>query len=230
MRSWVLIILVIGAIVLFSTDIWSKWLAWISFISAAVVVALQSFVASFVAYIYIRMFNMFEVHDIIKIHWSGIWTSGEVSKIGLFFTSLKEMDAHMMYTDAIIEIPNYLIFNNGISNHTKKNHLFRSEYIYYILPKYDSATEDFEQFCTIVSHSYQQTLKDPLYHLAINADVFENKPQYELSISTTWLQCKVRLFVHLHKLIYTNNTINCALIDAHRWERIKLVQHQKNVL
>ena len=105
-------------------------------------------------------------------------------KIGIFFTSLREIDNDMMFTGTSIEFPNNLIFTGGLFNHTKKNHLFWSESKYIILSQHAHTEQDFGQFCNIVTKTYEQTLKDPIYHTSADSNVFDTKPKYELHISS----------------------------------------------
>lgn len=173
---------------------------------------------------------MFDIGDIIKTSGSNISANGQVTKIGLFFTGIKEIDSDMMFTGTSIEFPNHLIFNGWLFNHTKKNHLFRRESKFIIIPKHDSVEKDFEDFCAIITKTYDQMLKDPIYHSPAESNIFHTKPRYELTITEKGIQCKVRLLVHFHKLIHTSNMIHITLIDAHKANKITLLYPPQNII
>ena len=81
-----------------------------SFFGAAIVVSLQHFISSFFAFLYIRGRGEFDISDIIRVNGAGGQFLGEVRKIGIFFTTLREVDNELMFTGKIVSFPNNFVF------------------------------------------------------------------------------------------------------------------------
>ena len=79
--------------------------------SAAIVVALQNYVSSFFSYMYIISSRQFEEGDIIRTGNPFMTANGVVRTIGMFFTTIKEVDDELMFTGKTISFPNNLIFS-----------------------------------------------------------------------------------------------------------------------
>ncbi|MEI7477556.1 MAG: mechanosensitive ion channel domain-containing protein [bacterium] len=75
------------------------------------VVSLQNFVSSFCAYIYLTSTAQFEEGDIIKTGNPMMPVTGEVRRIGFFFTTIREVDEELLFTGRISSFPNNLIFS-----------------------------------------------------------------------------------------------------------------------
>lgn len=199
-------------------------LAGATFFGAAVVVALQSFVSSFFAYIYITSTAQFEEWDIIKTgnpFMSAFW---EVKRIGFFFTTIREVDEEMLFTGKLISFPNNLIFSGGIFNYTRKDLLFRHEFTVLLDIKNNSPKESFHTYRNIIMKEYYKTLENDLYYKDSMAR--ENNPKFDLKITDKWLECKTRILVHFYALLESNNTIMLALLEEHTKWHISIVKHK----
>jgi small-conductance mechanosensitive channel len=103
------------------------FLSSISFLSAAIVFALQDFFASFFAWIYINTSDQYSVGDSILITSDTRVIYGTVMDVGVFRTTLLEkvgdggLDTEMN-TGRIITFPNRFVHKHSLSNYTK-NHL-----------------------------------------------------------------------------------------------------------
>lgn len=194
--------------------------------SAAVVFALQNYVASFFSYIYITVSRQFERGDIINT-WNPFMTAkGEVQKIGFFFTTIKEVDDELLFTGKFVALPNNLIFTGGIFNYTKNNLLFWHEFSVLLGAKHD-IHEEFLETKQVILEEYYASLTDPKYYKD-NTLLHKptNKPKFDVRITEKGLECKVRILVHFYQILNTNNAIMLALIAAHRQGKIKLIDHK----
>ncbi|GAB4147832.1 MAG: hypothetical protein OHK0017_09990 [Patescibacteria group bacterium] len=104
----------------------SYLLAGLGIFSAAFVVALQDFVSSFFAWIWIRFRNLYRPKDIIMLSGSHSTMSGQVTDIGIFRTSMKELISDNTLnserpTGRTISFPNNLILKDALTNYTKEN-------------------------------------------------------------------------------------------------------------
>lgn len=200
-------------------------LAGASFFGAAIVVALQNFVSSFCAYIYITSTAQFEEWDIIKT-WNPMMSAlGEVKRIWFFFTTIKEVDNEMLFTGRVISFPNNLIFTGGIFNYTRRDLLFWHEFTVTLTTKdWETAKEAFQNFRSIIMKEYYKTLSDDTYYL--DSQARDSNPKFDILITEKWLECKTRVLVHFYKLLETNNVIMIALLDEHKNGNISLVQHK----
>jgi small-conductance mechanosensitive channel len=103
------------------------FLSSISFLSAAIVFALQDFFASFFAWIYINTSDQYSIGDSILITSDTRVIYGTVMDVGVFRTTLLEkvgdggLDTEMN-TGRIITFPNRFVHKHSLSNYTK-NHL-----------------------------------------------------------------------------------------------------------
>lgn len=200
-------------------------IAWATFFGAAIVVALQNFVSSFFAYIYITSTAQFEEGDIIKTGNPFMTVTGEVRRIGFFFTTVKEVDAEMLFTWRVISFPNNLVFSWWIFNYTRRDLLFWHEFtVLLALSSWKTAKEVFNTFREIIMKEYFKSLSDDtFYH---NSQARDSNPKFDLKITEKWLECKVRVLVHFYKLLDTNNIITLALLEEQLKWHITLVHHK----
>lgn len=102
-------------------------------ISAALVVALQDYVASFFAYILIKLKKQFKVGDVIRIGNTSNISTGRVKEIGIFRTTLIEivgnddMDGERE-TGRVISFPNNALSREPIVNFTKNHRILWHKY------------------------------------------------------------------------------------------------------
>lgn len=204
----------------------SKYATGFWVFTAAVVFALQNYVASFFSYVYITISRQFEKGDIISTWNPFMAATGEVKKVGFFFTDIKEVDKELLFTGRVVSMPNNLIFSWGIFNYTKNNLLFWHEFVITLWSK-QNAHEEFLIAKEIIIECYKTLLKEKKYYPvdSLTKDSI-NKPKFDLKITDKGLECKVRILVNFYKILDSNNTIMCSLIDAHHAGKIKLIDHK----
>lgn len=200
-------------------------LAGASFFWAAVVVALQNFVSSFFAYIYLTSTAQFEEWDIIKT-WnpfmSVVW---EVRRIWFFFTTVKEVDDEMLFTWRVISFPNNLIFTWWIFNYTRRDLLFWHEFSVLLATKeWISAKDTINTYRSIIMKEYFKSLSDDTFYL--DSQARDSNPKFDLKITEKGLECKTRVLVHFYKLLETNNILMAALLDEHKKWNITLIKNK----
>lgn len=186
----------------------------ISFLGAAFVVALSGFISSLAAYFYIKTSALFEVNDIVHTGSAPNNISWEVENIGIFFTTLKELDNGLLFTGKTISFPNNIIFHSGVFNSTKKDTLIWQDFTYTLAIWNKDPKHTIESFIKIITTAYQDK---------INHRTKSNNPKIIYTITDKGLEFHIRLFVNFDKMIETNNYIMDQIILAHqRWD-IKLV-------
>lgn len=225
-KTAVIFLILAGIIGFFLSPYGAKYATGFSVLSAAIVFALQNYVASFFSYLYITITRQFERWDIINTGNPFMSAKGEVQKIGFFFITIREVDDELLFTGKYVSIPNNLIFSGGIFNYTKNNLLFWHEFTILLWSRHD-AHEEFLEAKQVILEEYYAGLSDPKYypnHTLIHQPT--NKPKFDLRITEKGLECKVRILVHFYQILNTNNAIVCALIEAHKKEKIYLVNHK----
>lgn len=131
--SWYRLVLVIGLVILsiFTTififiNNLAIFVGSLSVLSAALVFALQDFVAGFFAWLYIEISRMYKVNERIQITSDTRLIYGTVFEVGIFRTKIRELlggdslDAERP-TGKIINFPNNYIFKYSLSN-LSRNH------------------------------------------------------------------------------------------------------------
>lgn len=112
----------------------SIFLSSISFLSAALVFALQDFVSSFISWIYIQTSDQYSVGDSILIISDTRTIYGTVKDIGVFRTTLIEklgdngLDTEMN-TGRIITFPNRFVYKHSLTNYTKNHLLIQHKFV-----------------------------------------------------------------------------------------------------
>lgn len=171
-------------------------------ISAALVVALQDFVSSFFAFIWIKFKSMFKTRDIIHINSSEGKVTGIVSNIGIFRTTLKELVGEdelssERLTGRTISIPNSVVLRTPVINYTQDNRLLWHKLT--IAITYESDFEKAGQLLdTIAQKQFEYALdhKDQLLDDAFNLkhiyrpkvymNIGNNGPQFEIWFATRY--------------------------------------------
>lgn len=200
-------------------------LAWATFFGAAIVVALQNFVSSFFAYIYLTSTAQFEEWDIIKTGNPFMVVLWEVRRIWIFFTTVKEVDSEMLFTWRVISFPNNLVFTGGVFNYTRRDLLFWHEFSILLWVKEGmSAKDSMNAYRSIIMKEYYKTLSDDTYYQ--DSQARDSNPKFDLKITEKWLECKTRVLVHFYKLLETNNILMLALLDEHKKWNIYLINHK----
>lgn len=203
-----------------------KWygsdLAGLGFMWAAWVVALQNFVASFFAYLYINISTIFQIWDIIKT-WNPtmpcVW---EVLAIWPFFTTIKELDTELLFTWRNISLPNNLIFTWWVFNYTENDLLFWHDMQVLCGVKNQSTAQALEHVTQIIHTIYDESLQDKTCYLHAQ----KHKPKIILELTDKWILFKISVLIHFYKIMETNNKILSWLIDWHKAGLITLVHHK----
>lgn len=196
-------------------------LASLTFLWAAIAISIQHFISSFFAFFYIRGKNEFDIGDIIRV-WSGTLPfSGEVRRIWLFFTSLREVDDELMYTGKIVSFPNNQIFTGGISNFTKRDLLFWHQFSIVIQIGNQKLESIHKTLTNIIDNLYNKLLEEDLYE---ESQARTSKPKIRLEITEQGIKVYVRILVHFYRVWETNNAFMIAITEAHQAGKIQLLK------
>lgn len=97
-------------------------LASLGFVSAALVFALQNFVASFFVFVIVTITKIIKVGDIVKIGPDSENYTGEVTMIGRFYTFIREISPqNQEQLGRTVSIPNSFLLIHPVINFTVKN-------------------------------------------------------------------------------------------------------------
>ncbi len=203
---------------------WTWVATGVSFLWAATVFALQNFIASFFTYLYIICTNQYDHWDIIKIGDLRMTSIGEVTDIGLFSTTIKELDAELLFTGRQFTLPNQIFFTTWVYNYTKHNLLFRHTITTLIaLQPWFTCDETLDRYRNIIHHTHQEiTTKHPQRYDGLNM----HRPKYQYTISEIGIKIEVRINIHFYNVLEFNNLTVCRLVDAHRDGVITLVENK----
>lgn len=210
LRSIFFTLLLIGLIYLFWIN--QGFFTWVSFLGAAFVVALSAFISSLAAYFYINTSVLFEPWDIIHVWTWASKISWEVEIIGVFFTTIKEIDDGLLFTGKTISFPNNMIFANGLQNSTKKDTLIRHDFKFTIAIWNKDPIANIDKVKHIVDDVYKS------YMIPKNKDT-HTSPKIIYTISEKGLEFHIRVLVHFNKMIDMHNKIMDRIMIAHqKWE------------
>ncbi len=213
-RSVFFTILLAGLVYLFWEN---QWLfTGVSFLGAAFVVALSAFISSLAAYFYINTSVLFEPWDIIHVWLWANKISWEVWTIGIFFTTIKEIDDELLFTGKIVSFPNNMIFVNGVQNSTKKDTLVRHDFRFTIAIWDKSPIENINKIEDIIDKVYKT-------HILSKDKSKTSKPKIIYTISQIGLEFHIRLLVYFNKMIEIHNDIMKHMMIAHQEWDINLV-------
>ena len=112
------ILYALAAILIWKTQIRSV-MTFISFIAAAITLALKDIIANFFAGIYISLYKPFRVEDRIELNHSSKNITGDVVNINSLYFEVLEVGDNEQSTGIIVQIPNSTIFTNPVKNYTK---------------------------------------------------------------------------------------------------------------
>lgn len=226
LRKRILIIsyIIIWFVILYFLIEDQKLAASLGVFSAAIIFALQNFVASIFARLYIKWAALYEKWDIIKSGNPFLAAMWEVQEIGFFFTKIKEVDENdLAFTGKVVSFPNYLIFNSGIFNYTKKDLLFWHEFSISLSCRDTDIDTSINTLKDIIGRVYSKTLESSVYNNSFLYKNLEYKPKYQSTITPQWLVIKIKIMVHFYKVFDTNNEMMRALIRAHKEWKIQLL-------
>jgi small-conductance mechanosensitive channel len=97
-------------------------LASLGFVSAALVFALQNFVASFFVFVIVSITKIIKVGDIVKIGPDSENYTGEVTMIGRFYTFIREISPqNQEQLGRTVSVPNSFLLIHPVINFTVRN-------------------------------------------------------------------------------------------------------------
>ena len=108
----------LAALLIWKTEI-KGVITLISFIAAAITLALKDIIANFFAGIYLTIFKPFKVEDRIEINNASRNITGDVINVNTLNFEVLEVGDNEQSTGIVIDIPNSIIFTTAIKNYTK---------------------------------------------------------------------------------------------------------------
>lgn len=211
--------------IIYAQEHGGTWVAtWVSFLWAATVFALQNFIASFFTYLYITFTNQYDRWDVIKIGDPRMTSTGEVVDIGLFSTTIKELDNELLFTGRQFTLPNQLFFTAWLYNYTKRNLLFwHSIKTSLALQPWIKCDELLDRYRAIIHATHQEMIEKYVQYYE-HAHV--HHPKYTYNVTDKGIEIEVRINIHFYNVLELNNLTACRLVDAHRDGLITLVEHK----
>jgi small-conductance mechanosensitive channel len=198
-----LLLTMITILTAFSTS-FTLFVSSISFLSAALVFALQDFFANFMAWIYITTSDQYSVRDNILITSDTRVIYGTVKDVGIFRTTLFEklgdnsLDTEMN-TGRLLTFPNRFIHKHSLTNYTKNHLLLQHKFSFTV--EYESNNKKAKEIITdTVDGIYLKLQADEELYLDPQ---FENDQLYTPKVYThiddsgvtytVWYACKAGL-------------------------------------
>jgi small-conductance mechanosensitive channel len=171
-------------------------------ISAALVVALQDFVSSFFAFMWIKFKSVFKTRDIIHISTPETKITGIVANIGIFRTTLRELVGDNQINSErpsgrVVSVPNSVVLKTPVINYTQDNRLLWHSFSVTITfeSNFEKAQEILDsvaqkQFEYALDHK-DQLLDDAynlkyLYRPKVFMSIADNGPIFEIWFATRY--------------------------------------------
>ena len=203
-------------------------LTFISFISAAMTIALREFIYNLFSGIYIRVRKPFSVEDRIEID----ETRGDVININMLNFEILEVSEKDHYngqsTGIIVTIPNSMIFTKPLKNFNK---IFK--YIWNVMtikiPLEENVSEAKRVIYKIVNNNeivnkIPTKMQKQIDNLSPNYRIYYNKyePIIYTKVDGDVIELTVRYLIHPKKVRYVESTIWEQILKANSNGEIKL--------
>lgn len=138
---------------------------------------------------------------------------GEVVNLGVFTTSVKELDEELMFTGRYFSLPNNIFFTSGVYNYTKENLMFWYTIHTKLRIGAGGSEDSLARYRNIVQHCHQSLMDS---HPQRYENVYQHRPKYKYSLTDSGINIETRISAHFYNVLELNNTITSDLIDAHR--------------
>lgn len=203
-------------------------LTFISFISAAMTIALREFIYNLFSGIYIRVRKPFSVEDRIEID----ETRGEVININMLNFEILEVSEKDHYngqsTGIIVTIPNSMIFTKPLKNFNKIFKYIWNEMTIKI-PLEENVSEAKRVIYKIVNNNeivnkIPTKMQKQIDNLSPNYRIYYNKyePIIYTKVDGEVIELTVRYLIHPKKVRYVESTIWEQILKANSNGEIKL--------
>ena len=203
-------------------------LTFISFISAAMTIALREFIYNLFSGIYIRVRKPFSVEDRIEID----ETRGDVIKINMLNFEILEVSEKDHYngqsTGIIVTIPNSMIFTKPLKNFNKIFKYIWNEMTIKI-PLEENVSEAKRVIYKIVNNNeivnkIPTKMQKQIDNLSPNYRIYYNKyePIIYTKVDGDVIELTVRYLIHPKKVRYVESTIWEQILKANSNGEIKL--------
>ncbi len=221
---------VLAVIVIWKTQIKSV-ITFISFIAAAITLALKDIITNFFAGIYISLYKPFKVEDRIEITHNSRNIIGDVVNINSLNFELLEISDNEnseQSTGIIVAVPNEIIFTNALKNYTKAFKYIWNEIEVPIeinkdLEKNKQVLYDIVNSNDIVK-SIPTKMKKELNKAALNYRIYYNnlKPIIYTKLDKDSLILTIRYLVHPRKARNTRSEIWNAIYEKNKNKELDL--------
>ena len=203
-------------------------LTFISFISAAMTIALREFIYNLFSGIYIRVRKPFSVEDRIEID----ETRGDVININMLNFEILEVSEKDHYngqsTEIIVTIPNSMIFTKPLKNFNKIFKYIWNEMTIKI-PLEENVSEAKRVIYKIVNNNeivnkIPTKMQKQIDNLSPNYRIYYNKyePIIYTKVDGDVIELTVRYLIHPKKVRYVESTIWEQILKANSNGEIKL--------
>ena len=201
----------------------------ISFISAALTIALRDIVFNWFSGIYIRVKKLFDVEDRISIN----NITGDVVNIKTLHFEILETtnkDGGEQSTGILIDIPNSFIFSKEIKNYNKGfKYIWDELKIKITLNSSIEATKGYiyevlKQNKTI--KAIPQKMSKQINEINADYRIYYNnlEPIIYTKIIDNYIELSIRYLVHPKKLRITQNELTLKILELHKDKKISLYQ------
>ncbi len=214
--------------------IWSQYLdkviTIITFISAALTLALRELIFNFFAGIYIKMRKPFAIEDRIEIN-NIIGDVVNINALSFEVLEVNDKSNGEQSTGRIISFPNGFALNNPVKNYVKE-----FKYIWDELNVRITLDSDIKKTKNIlyrivnnneIVKNIPKKMENEINNISIDYRIYFNKlkPIIYTSIVDNYIELSIRFLVHPKKIRVVENDIWLKIIDSYQNGQIKLYQN-----
>lgn len=197
----------------------------ISFISAAVTIALRDFIFNFFSGIYIKIKKLFEIEDRIEIN----GFKGDVVNINTMnfeVLEVSEKEDNGQSTGIIVTFPNSIVFSHPLKNYNKAFKYIWDEITVKVPLDCDLVKTKNELYKIVnnidIIKSIPIKMKKQIHQVSSNYRIYFNKfePIIYTRVIDNYIELKIRYLIHPKKARYVESLI---------WNRILFSYHNQEI-
>lgn len=224
-------------IIFFLTIMWSSYInnliTLISFLSAAMAIALREIIFNIFCGFFIKIKKPFEVEDRIEIN----NIRGDVININLMNFEVLEVDEKNLYTGQstgiIITIPNSMLFSHSLKNFNKIFKYIWNEMIIKIPVDFNISQAKKTIYKIVNSNEIinkiPTKMRNKMENIDSNYRIYYNNydPMIYTKVVDDYIELTVRYLIHPKKVRYVESSIWEQLLKANNENEIKLYNTSK---
>jgi small-conductance mechanosensitive channel len=197
-------------------------LASFGFVSAALVFALQGFVASFFVFVIISFTKIIKKGDIVKIGPVGEGYTGEVLDIGRFYTFIKEINPeNQEELGRTVSIPNSFLLLHPVTNFTVTNKIIWQT-LKVVVNGNSNQTTTKKILRKILIQKFEWVKNEQAQYLGESVNIEELSPKLSMSLEERGVAYTMHFPCHFKKYNEVYDQLLTEVIDEFKSSDIKI--------